>query len=381
MAEATFASDLRDGAEEIPGPPSHWMTPAEVLRTRTAIGERLSTGIPALDRLTGGGLLPGTLVILLGRPGSGKTTFALQVASGMAGPAVVGALLVDEGLVPGVRRMAQAAGFDRAALEAAEESTVEAAARALEPVPIHLLDPDSPEATFETFVAGMAERAGVRPQVWVLDSAQVIRVARREKDSSLRERVKELLERIASEARRRRAVALLVSQTNRAAYRSKKAAENSDPLSAGAESSSIEFMGDVACFFSGDVDEAVEVLLVKNRLGRPMVSFRLEFDRERAVFREVDGQDSAAAREGEAARRKRERIAKVKARILEVLRKEPDGLPTASLVDRAGARRADVVEARTELEREGAIFGEESSEKGGTRWRKATRPGSPEREK
>ena len=40
----------------------------------------ISTGYPELDRLIGGGLKPGKLIIIGGRPGMGKTTFALNIA-------------------------------------------------------------------------------------------------------------------------------------------------------------------------------------------------------------------------------------------------------------------------------------------------------------
>jgi len=42
---------------------------------------RLSTGIPALDRRLGGGLLPGTLTVVVGSTGIGKTQFGLQFAN------------------------------------------------------------------------------------------------------------------------------------------------------------------------------------------------------------------------------------------------------------------------------------------------------------
>lgn len=42
--------------------------------------ERFSTGIPALDQLLGGGLLPGTLTVVLGATGIGKTQLGLQFA-------------------------------------------------------------------------------------------------------------------------------------------------------------------------------------------------------------------------------------------------------------------------------------------------------------
>src|SRR5262245_62525291 len=43
---------------------------------------RLSTGIAELDRVLGGGLVPGSVVLLAGEPGVGKSTLALQLAAG-----------------------------------------------------------------------------------------------------------------------------------------------------------------------------------------------------------------------------------------------------------------------------------------------------------
>ena len=42
--------------------------------------QRLTTGIDGLDELLGGGLLPGTLTVLVGSTGIGKTQFGLQFA-------------------------------------------------------------------------------------------------------------------------------------------------------------------------------------------------------------------------------------------------------------------------------------------------------------
>lgn len=41
---------------------------------------RFSTGIPALDDLLGGGLVPGTLTVVMGATGIGKTQLGLQFA-------------------------------------------------------------------------------------------------------------------------------------------------------------------------------------------------------------------------------------------------------------------------------------------------------------
>ena len=46
--------------------------------------ERIPLGIAELDRILGGGLPPGTTVLLGGEPGVGKSTFLLQIAASLA---------------------------------------------------------------------------------------------------------------------------------------------------------------------------------------------------------------------------------------------------------------------------------------------------------
>ncbi len=50
---------------------------------------RLSVGLPELDRVLGGGLVPGSVVLLGGEPGIGKSTLLLQAAAGIAGSGTV----------------------------------------------------------------------------------------------------------------------------------------------------------------------------------------------------------------------------------------------------------------------------------------------------
>jgi DNA repair protein RadA/Sms len=45
---------------------------------------RLETGMPELDRVLGGGVVPGSLLLIGGEPGVGKSTLLLQVAGGIA---------------------------------------------------------------------------------------------------------------------------------------------------------------------------------------------------------------------------------------------------------------------------------------------------------
>ncbi|MFN2631941.1 MAG: AAA family ATPase, partial [Thermoanaerobaculia bacterium] len=45
---------------------------------------RIETALPGLDRVLGGGIVPGSVVLLGGEPGIGKSTLLLQVARGVA---------------------------------------------------------------------------------------------------------------------------------------------------------------------------------------------------------------------------------------------------------------------------------------------------------
>src|SRR5918992_4796869 len=46
--------------------------------------ERISTGVPELDRVLGGGLVPSSLVLVSGDPGIGKSTLLLMALRAMS---------------------------------------------------------------------------------------------------------------------------------------------------------------------------------------------------------------------------------------------------------------------------------------------------------
>lgn len=54
---------------------------AEVLGKKKQISPRLSTGISELDRVLGGGLVAGQVVLLAGEPGMGKSTLMMQLSA------------------------------------------------------------------------------------------------------------------------------------------------------------------------------------------------------------------------------------------------------------------------------------------------------------
>ena len=61
----------------------------------TAVAERISTGVSEFDRVLGGGVVPGSLVLIGGEPGIGKSTLLLQAAAHFAKS--VGTVLYSSG--------------------------------------------------------------------------------------------------------------------------------------------------------------------------------------------------------------------------------------------------------------------------------------------
>src|SRR5688572_13687221 len=61
----------------------------------TVVAERISTGISEFDRVLGGGVVPGSLVLIGGEPGIGKSTLLLQAAAHFA--KAVGPVLYSSG--------------------------------------------------------------------------------------------------------------------------------------------------------------------------------------------------------------------------------------------------------------------------------------------
>ena len=54
---------------------------------------RLATGVPGLDAILGGGLPEFSFNLIVGPPGSGKTTLAHQIMFALATPGAAGAVL------------------------------------------------------------------------------------------------------------------------------------------------------------------------------------------------------------------------------------------------------------------------------------------------
>jgi DNA repair protein RadA/Sms len=91
----------------------------------TASAPRLSSGIDEFDRVLGGGIVPGSLILLGGEPGIGKSTLLLQAAARFA--ASVGPVLYASGEESEhqVKLRGERLGIDRAPLYLLSETCLE----------------------------------------------------------------------------------------------------------------------------------------------------------------------------------------------------------------------------------------------------------------
>ncbi len=77
LAEELHASDSRASAARAP-------TPTPLGEVSASEAGRIATGVPELDRVLGGGLVPASLVLVGGEPGVGKSTLLLSALGAIA---------------------------------------------------------------------------------------------------------------------------------------------------------------------------------------------------------------------------------------------------------------------------------------------------------
>ena len=86
---------------------------------------RVKTGIGELDRVTGGGFVPGSVLLLGGEPGIGKSTLVIQACAMLAAQSHRVVYISGEEAVDQVRLRAERLGLGKAAVELAAETNVE----------------------------------------------------------------------------------------------------------------------------------------------------------------------------------------------------------------------------------------------------------------
>src|SRR5262245_45602262 len=86
---------------------------------------RLPSGVPELDRVTGGGFVRGSVLLMAGDPGIGKSTLLIQAAAALAKTGHRAVYISGEEAVAQVRLRAERLGLAKASVELAAETSVE----------------------------------------------------------------------------------------------------------------------------------------------------------------------------------------------------------------------------------------------------------------
>jgi DNA repair protein RadA/Sms len=96
----------------------------ESLDLRSEEAPRLPTGMAELDRVTGGGIVPGSAILIGGEPGIGKSTLLLQLAASMAKAGRTAVYFSGEEAAAQVRLRAERLGLSKSPVQLAAETNL-----------------------------------------------------------------------------------------------------------------------------------------------------------------------------------------------------------------------------------------------------------------
>lgn len=215
VARTTAAASVREPARLI----------AEVDASEAAF---LPTGVSELDRVLGGGLVPGAVILLAGEPGVGKSTLLLDVAAKFATGGTGGVLYVTgEESAAQVKLRAERIGAVASGLYLSAETDLGQA-------------------------LGQVEK--LEPRLLVVDSVQTLSSAEVEGSAGGVSQVREVAASIIAAAKRRNMTTLLVGHVT-------KEGSIAGPRL-------LEHLVDVVCQFEGERHSRLRLLrAVKNRYG------------------------------------------------------------------------------------------------------------------
>lgn len=306
-------------------------------------GVHLPTGFATLDTATRGGPRLGSLVVIGGAPGAGKTTFTVNIARALAASGVhVGILAADESADGLLIRIGQSFGYDRDALESASGDLAAFAHDLGADLPTLILGDAYDGLTIEDVAAKVRETAGTAPSALVVDSMQTARTMLIDPKDDRRGKVDAVVAALKTAARSGMLV-IATSEVNRGAYRNSDAADRPSDLASYKESGGIEFGVDVALVMrnvQGSPD-LVDVSCPKSRTG-VMKDFRLSLDRVHATFTETDAGQQAADDGERRARINREEACN---RVLVAIGRTPGMTSLSQVAAKAGGRKADTMQA------------------------------------
>jgi DNA repair protein RadA/Sms len=96
----------------------------ETLETESATPPRIVTGVDEFDRVCGGGVVPGSAILLGGDPGVGKSTLLLQVCASAAARGASCAYISGEEAVEQIRARAHRMGLGHTSVKLAAETAL-----------------------------------------------------------------------------------------------------------------------------------------------------------------------------------------------------------------------------------------------------------------
>ena len=96
----------------------------ETLKGSTAESPRIPTGIAEMDRVTGGGIVPGSAILIGGEPGIGKSTLLLQLTAHLANAGRRALYFSGEEAIAQVRLRAERLGLSDAPVGLASETNL-----------------------------------------------------------------------------------------------------------------------------------------------------------------------------------------------------------------------------------------------------------------
>ncbi|MGZ5803715.1 MAG: DNA repair protein RadA [Xanthobacteraceae bacterium] len=121
---------VQEGADTRPTGPGRPARKGRAFELEPLAGEsheapRLPSGIAELDRVTGGGFVRGSVLLVGGDPGIGKSTLLIQAAAALANSGHRSVYISGEEAVAQVRLRADRLGLSKAPVELAAETSVE----------------------------------------------------------------------------------------------------------------------------------------------------------------------------------------------------------------------------------------------------------------
>ena len=125
----SISEEAGNSVIEVPGTGLSKATKGKVLKLETldqgtAETPRFSSGIAELDRVTGGGLVPSSALLIGGEPGIGKSTILLQLAAGLARQGKRALYITGEEAPAQVKLRAERLGLAKMPVELAAETNV-----------------------------------------------------------------------------------------------------------------------------------------------------------------------------------------------------------------------------------------------------------------